>query len=156
MRQHGGNSLNLLLFSVEGIDFGIDAEQALGTAAYDGEEAPGLLWFHEELELPTASAVYLTPAIVTVGTRGGGEYRVIIDAMQEITEFYLNELRPLPAIIEPFAMRKGIWGVLPRNGRLTLLLDFVSLFGRREAALFPPPGLPPPGGGELVEAGEDG
>ena len=131
MTDQAGKYLNLLLFSIEGLHFGIDAEQALGTAAYDGEDACDLLWFHEELEFPSSSVVYLTPTIITVGTRGGRQHRVIIDAMEDIAEFSLNDLRPLPPIVEPFALRKGIWGILPGKGRMTLLLDFKSLFDKK-------------------------
>ena len=131
MTDSGEKHLNLLLFSIEGLHFGIDAEQTLATAAYDGEDTDDLLWFHEELDFPTSSVVYLTPTIITVGTRGGLQHRVIIDAMEDIAEFSLNDLRPLPPIVEPFALQKGIWGILPRDGRMTLLLDFKSLFDKK-------------------------
>lgn len=124
-------NLNLLLFSVQGVHFGIDAEQALQTAPYGGEEAGDLFWFHEELGFGTPSTVYLAPTVITVGARGGRQYRVIIDSMEDIAECSLNDIRPLPANLEPFTLQKGIWGILPRNGRMTLLLDFMSLFGRK-------------------------
>jgi len=128
MTAHLEKYLNLLLFSVRGVHFGIDAEQALETAAYDGEGADDLLWFHEELEFAMTSAVYAAPTIITVGTRGGRQYRVIIDAMEDIAEYSWQDIRPFPAIMEPFTMRNGIWGILPRNGRMTLLVDFIRLF----------------------------
>jgi len=130
MKGGAAQHLDLLLFSVEGVYFGIDAEQVLQTAACNGED-DDLLWIHEVLDFRTTSVVYLTPTIITAGTRGGRRYRVVIDAMEDITQCSLNDLRPLPPVLEPFAMRKGIWGILPRNGRMTLLLDLMSLLSTR-------------------------
>lgn len=124
--------LNLLLFSVDGVSFGIDTEQTLATAAYHGEESDDLYWFHELLHYGTPATVYLAPTIITVGTRQGRRHRVIIDGMEEIAEFAIDDMRPLPALCEPFCLANGIWGVLPRKERLTLLLDLTGLFSRRD------------------------
>jgi hypothetical protein len=132
MNGQAGTSLNLLLFSVGGVHFGIDAEQALGTAADEGEEADDLFWFHEELGFGNGAIKYLSPTVITVRAGGKRQYRVVIDAMEDVTEFDINAIRPFPIILEPFVLRKGMWGVLPRDGRMTMLLDFTRLFKDRD------------------------
>lgn len=124
--------VNLLLFSVQGVRFGIEAEQALETALYRGEEGEDLFWLHELLQYRIPSTPYLAPAVVTVGTRQGARRRVIIDQMEEIAEYPTADMRPLPAVCEKLCLRNGIWGVLPRQGKLTLLLDLLALFARRD------------------------
>ena len=120
-------SVNLLLFSVGGVHFGIDAEQVAGIAVYDGDQAEDLFWFHEELEYEDAAATYASPTVVTIRTGGVQSYRVIIDSMEDIAEFSQDDIRLFPALLEPFAIRRGLWGILPRNGFMVLLVDFQRL-----------------------------
>ena len=117
-------SINLLLFSVGGVHFGIDAEQVAGIGAYDGDQAEDLFWFHEELEYGDAAVSYASPTIVTIRTGGVQSYRVIIDSMEDIAEFSQDDIRLFPELLEPFAMRRGLWGILPVKGIMVLLLDF--------------------------------
>ena len=117
-------SINLLLFSVGGVHFGIDAEQVAGIGGYDGDQAEDLFWFHEELEYGDAVVTYASPTVVTIRTGDGHSYRVIIDSMEDIAEFSQDDIRLFPELLEPFAMRRGLWGILPVNGIMVLLLDF--------------------------------
>jgi chemotaxis signal transduction protein len=122
MSQASDMRLNLLLFKVGGVCFGCDSDQVAGVAHLTGDDGDDLFWFHEELGFPREVA-YLAPATVTVRT-GGCPYRVIIDQMEEIAEFDVSSLRLLPLLLEPFALRRGIWGILQSNQRLFLLVDF--------------------------------
>jgi hypothetical protein len=132
MSDHGGTCLNLFLFSVGGAHFAIEAEQAVGMEPYTGEEAEDLFWFHKELGFGDGMIVYRLPTIVTIRTRDSRPYRVIIDSMEDIAEFSQNDIRLFPELLEPFALRNGMWGILPRNGHLVLLVDFQRLLmGKR-------------------------
>ena len=122
--------ITLLLFSLEGVRFGVEAGQVLATAAYDGELGEDLFWLHERIGFG-APAVYRVPTVITVGVRGGAQRRVIIDGIEEIADFAIEELRPLPAAVEPFCLRRGMWGVIPRQSGVILLLDFLIPFGDR-------------------------
>jgi chemotaxis signal transduction protein len=121
--------LNLLLFSCEEVHFGIDAAQVRAVSAYDGERSEDLFWFHEAMGYCDESVVYVSPVIVTISTDDGRPYRVIIDSMEEIAEFRRSDIHPFPALLEPFALRSGIWGILCRNGRMVILVDFNRLAG---------------------------
>lgn len=127
MSDHRGTYLNLFLFSVGGIHFAIDAEQAVAMTPYAGEEAGDLFWFHEEIGFGDESITYDSPTIVTIRTRDAHPYRVVIDSMEDIAEFRQNDIRLFPELLEPFTLRNGMWGILPRNGHLVLLVDILRL-----------------------------
>jgi chemotaxis signal transduction protein len=127
MSADSATCLNLLLFSVGGVSFGIEADQAESIAAYTAEALSDLFWFHDVVDYGYDTINYLSPTIITVKTGDFFTRRVIIDAMEDIAEFSLNDIRPFPPLIEPFALRKGMWGILARNGNMVLLVDFKRL-----------------------------
>ena len=122
-----GTFLNLLLFSVGGVCFGIEADQVEEMAAYRAEEENDLFRLHEVLNYGDDSISYSSPTILTIRTGGFRNFRVMIDSMENIAEFSRNDIRPFPALLEPFALRKGLWGILLLNGKMVLLLDFQRL-----------------------------
>jgi len=130
-------SLNLLLFSVCGVHFGVDAGQVSEIAVYAGEQAEDLFWFHEELEYGAAAAAvtYLSPTVVTIRTGRVQSYRVVIDSMEDIADFSQNDICLFPALLEPFTLQNGLWGILPRDGRMVLLVDFKRLLMHRHPEL---------------------
>ncbi len=116
--------LNLLLFTVGGVCFAVDAEQVDGMSGYQTGESGNLLWFHELLGFGYRDVTYREPAVLAIKTVESGSCRVIIDNMEDIAEYSVSDIVPLPALLEPFAVRNGIWGVLKRDSVLTLLVDF--------------------------------
>lgn len=129
--------LTLLLFSVGGVHFGVTTDQVLGTTGYKDPghsrmDAP--LWFHKAVGFPSDPA-YIEPTAVLVKPKGREICSVIIDAMQEIIEVCADEIKPFPAVLEPFARRKGLWGVCPRFGRMFLLVDLERLASAKQASL---------------------
>ena len=126
MSAAGGTFLNLLLFSVGGVCFGIEADQVEEMAAYRAEEENNLFRLHEVLNYGY-SITYSSPTILTIRMGGFRNFRVIIDSMENIAEFSQNDIRPFPALLEPFALRKGMWGILLLDGKMVLLLDFQRL-----------------------------
>lgn len=125
--------LNLMLFRVDGIPFGCDADQISRVDASPGTGDETLHWFHRELGFPRP-VDYHSPTALTVRGADPSPYRVVIDQLEQIAEVGLAEIRLLPAPVEPFALARGIWGVLPREGRLVLLVDFQLLGKRRGGA----------------------
>ena len=119
--------LNLLLFSVDGVFYGVDSDQIAGVAAYKGDKDNDSFWFHKEIGHDNRSVSYHSPAVVSIKNGNQEPYRVIIDQMEDITEFSHEDISLLPELLEPFFLPKGIWGVLLRNGTMTFLLDFMPL-----------------------------
>ena len=119
--------IDLLLFSVGGVHFGADAGQVTGIAVYDGEQAEELFWFHEKMGYGDREVVYDSPTVVTIRSDKGSPYRVVIDSMEDIAEFSQDDISLFPAMLEPFSMRMGMWGILQRHGEMVLLLDLPRL-----------------------------
>lgn len=130
---HGLCGLNLLLFSVGGVHFGVDADQVEGTYSCEGEDPADLLWFHKELDYGDDAVVYGAPTILGIRTGDSDAYRVVIDMMEDVTGMVSNDIHPFPLLMEPFALRKGIWGIVVRGDRMILLVDFVRLLRERRA-----------------------
>ena len=133
MNDLGETGLNLLLFSVGDVHFGIDSEQAAGINSYQGEEAGDLFWFHNEMGFGDATVTYLSPTVVTIRCPDGQPYRVIIDLMEDIREITAAAILHFPPLLEPFALRKGMWGVLVEEGRMVLLVDFQRILREKRA-----------------------
>jgi chemotaxis signal transduction protein len=125
--------LDLLLFSVGGVHFGADAGQVVEIAVYGGEQADDLFWFHKELEYGDVAPTYFSPTVVTIRTGGVQPYRVIIDSMEDVAGFLQNDIRLFPALLEPFALKRGMWGILLLHGRMVLLVDFIRLLKERQS-----------------------
>lgn len=123
--------LNLLLFSVGGVQFGVDAGQVAEMHAYGGEREEDLFWFHEEIPLGDHGGTYRSPTVISIRTTDDRPYRVIIDLMEDIGTFGPGDIRLFPALVEPFVRQNGMWGILPRDGKLVLLVDFTRLTKNR-------------------------
>jgi chemotaxis signal transduction protein len=127
MKEQDDIRLALLLFSVCGVHFAVDTDQVAEMVEFNGLKSEDLFWFHEEIGFGNRSVAYYAPTIVTIKTVGSDSYRVIIDSMEDIADCSKDDISLLPPLIEPFALRKGIWGVLSRKGRMIFLLDFYRL-----------------------------
>lgn len=126
-----GDLINLLLFSVGGVHFGCDAKQAETMDAYLGEAADDLCWFHEELGYGGRPVSYNAPSVVTVRTADFRSLRVIIDLVEDLVEISAADISPLPLLLEPLLLPKGMWGVVQRDGRMILLVDFQRFLKRQ-------------------------
>lgn len=124
--------LNLLLFSVGGVHFGMDAELAAAITEYGGEQAEDLFWFHQVLGYGSDTIVYHSPAVVAIRTEDSRSFRVIIDMMEDLAEVSMLDIRPFPPLMEPIVLPKGMWGILAREGRIILLVDFQQLLRHKE------------------------
>lgn len=131
-----GIRLNLLLFSVGGVHFGMDAELAAAITEYHGEEADDLFWFHEEIGFGGAMPVYSAPTIITVRGEDSLSYRVIIDKLEDIAGISPVDIQPFPPLVESLVLRKGMWGVTVRDGRMVLLVDFMRLLRHKSGTAY--------------------
>jgi hypothetical protein len=128
--------LDLLLFSVCGVYFGVESGQVEAIAAFDDKQADDLFWFHEELEYGEAGFTYVSPTVITIKTEHVRSYRVIIDGMEDIAECSHTDISLFPDMLEPFTLRRGLWGILPRNGHMVLLVDFKRLLKEKRPEVY--------------------
>ncbi|MFH0730180.1 MAG: hypothetical protein V2B19_28025 [Pseudomonadota bacterium] len=123
--------LNLLLFSLSGVRFGVDVAQIEEMSAYDGKEAGDFFRFHEALGMGGKGVNYGTPTVLTIRTEDARKTRVMIDGPEDLIHVQIDELRPFPRIMAPFTLPKGMWAVVLRGERKILLIDFLYLLRQR-------------------------
>lgn len=116
--------LHLLLFSLEDTWFGVDLEQIDTMSAYDGEPADDMHWVHDMLGFGRRQVAYKLPTVLTIKSLRGQPFRVIIDTMKTIGEYRWQDMIPCPALLEPYLIMHGIWGILPQSDTPVLLVDF--------------------------------
>lgn len=129
-------TLDLLSFAVGGVAFAVDAATVAAVAfAADaavasherGEgEADDLFWFDEEIGYGRANVTYRTPVVLSIRNHAR-PYRVVVDELREVASVGLDAISPLPALVEPLALRRGIWGTFWHEGGMVLLVDFLRL-----------------------------
>lgn len=121
--------LRLLFFNAGRFRFAADAEQLTQLREYD--HSPDLCrtrWFHEAVGLEGVGREAVVRPELCLVRQGGREYGFIIDAPEDLIELDAGSLRPLPPLVEPFSLARGIWAALPheRYG-IILLVDFFRL-----------------------------
>jgi chemotaxis signal transduction protein len=126
---HDYPELDLLLFSVGGVSFGVDAEQVEEILSWQGGD--GSAWFHRELGYPSDTISYRAPSVLKIKTEDAGHYQVIIDLLQDVTRIVAGDIHPFPPVVEPFALHKGMWGIVVKDERMILLVDFQRLMRER-------------------------
>ena len=100
-----------------------------------GGGSDDLVWLHEELGIGNV-AISRNRVVFKIKTGEGASYRVMTDQVTDIVETDCRDIHPMPPLIELFALKRGLWGVLPRNGRLVLVIDFLLLAREKEAAKY--------------------
>lgn len=118
--------LSLLLFTAGGTGFGIHVSQIIGSlvsATEPDNMISGLPW--QSCLKPEAR---LTLVFRAAGSTG---YEIPVDSIDEIADVCVSEILPFPSFIESMVLSKGLWGVLPRDGRIFLLMDFARFLQYR-------------------------
>jgi chemotaxis signal transduction protein len=119
--------LEVLLFRVGSGHFGVPATQVASTTVYrpgDGDDEP--LWFHLKAGCRPGPATEVS-VVADLRDGDGGFQRMVIGAMEDIVAVEVEDVRPMPAVVERYARRLGMWGVLPREGRIYILVDLNCL-----------------------------
>jgi chemotaxis signal transduction protein len=124
-------SLDLLLFSLSGVHFGVDVGQIEEMSAYDGKETGDLFRLNEALGMGGKKIYYETPTVLTIRTEDSRKARVMIDNPEDLIHIQLDEIRPFPRIMVPFTLPKGMWAVVLHGERKILLIDFLFLLRQR-------------------------
>lgn len=119
--------LRLLLFSAAGTRFGADADQIESICDFPPDaEVENTIRLAEK---PVCRHGLATGSPLTVLKVRGKKvsYLVAVDRVEEIVEIGIGAIRPLPKLILPYTIKKGIWGAFPRGNELLLLIDFTRL-----------------------------
>lgn len=136
----GGNKnfkeIQLLIFDLMGIKFGVDIEQVseiyelmdLGQMKGARYEAS---WFHEKIPFRQGPVVYKSPRLLSLKDKET-TLGIIIDQPEDILSITLNDIQPLPSLLEVLNRPSAIWGVALKGERTILLVDFYKLFVNKE------------------------
>jgi hypothetical protein len=123
-------SIRLLLFRLGEVRFGVLADQVAGLREIGPAEAGPDAWIHDRLGFPEAPR-YRAPTAARVSRPGQPPGWVVLDAIEDLLEVGLEAVRPFPALVEPHALRRGLWGILPGQRPPVLLVDLCQLVERR-------------------------
>ncbi|AGX88205.1 hypothetical protein [Candidatus Symbiobacter mobilis] len=117
-------TLHLLLCTVNGVAFGFDVEHVTAIAVPEAGVAPCRLLGMLGVQDGAAGRPALSTTSFVLSTRTRDGIRPIaVDDLEDIGEVDMAQLRPLPATVEPLALRTGIWAVWLRGPRMVFLLD---------------------------------
>ena len=70
-----------------------------------------------------------------INAGGCAPFRIVVDVLEDMAEISADDIRSFPPLIEPFALRGGMWGVVERNGRMVMLLDFQRLIRNKDRVI---------------------
>lgn len=121
----GPLTVALLLFRAGGLEYGVPAFQIRHS---------GKAFLHKERVLPGLPWIVPQEEEERVGlflhTAGDKEYLVPISSMEEVLDVPIFDIRPFPDWLAPRAWLRRMWGLLARQGRFYILLDFGSILGQ--------------------------
>ena len=120
--------VQLLLFTLGQVGFGVLASQVEALREYRELEAESgsVCWFHTRLGFPEPPG-YRAPTAARVSQGPSSSIWLVLDAIEELLDVPLDAIRPFPQLVEPFSLRRGLWGVLPSQDRLVLLVDLQQM-----------------------------
>ncbi|NMC75154.1 MAG: hypothetical protein GYA56_12495 [Geobacteraceae bacterium] len=122
--------LRLLIFRCGGLRFGADADQVTALGPWDPDNPPPhAVPFHHAVGVETGEAIR-TPETCTVN-REGEVCTFIIQSPDDLVSVALGHVRPLPSLVEPRALERGIWAAIPGDGGILLLVDLHRLATKR-------------------------
>lgn len=132
--------LDLALFQVGGVRYGVEAGQVAASAVLLEPGAEGLRWFHEIMGYGDGPVPYRDPVVLTLHGEAAG---IVVDGLEHLASVPLSDLSPFPPLAAPAARARGLWAVVKRHGHLVLLVDFELLAASASpAARTPSPDLP--------------
>jgi len=119
----GVEEIQVLIFSVMGIRFGVDTEQVSSVVAPDqiDDEEISIDRFDEEFIFSGRQVVYQNPRILCI--QDGR--RLMVDEIEEIRLLSLDKIRPLPEFLEKCRESNAIWGAGLIEDEIILLLNLL-------------------------------
>jgi hypothetical protein len=127
----GGPLLRLLIFSAGGLRFGADADQIAFLGPCDpANPPPHAVPFHRSVGFGDPAAGFRSPETCTV-KRGTEICTFIIESPEDLVSVETRLVRPLPPLVEPFALESGIWAAVPGEEGILLLVDLPRLATNR-------------------------
>ncbi|HWP46418.1 MAG TPA: chemotaxis protein CheW [Candidatus Limnocylindrales bacterium] len=128
--------IQLLIFDIIGIKFGVDIEQVseiyelIDLGQMKGAKY-GASWFHEKIPFRQGPVVYKSPRLLILRDQET-TLGIIIDQPEDILSITLDDIHPLPSLLEALNRPAAIWGIALKDEKMILLVDFYKLFVNKE------------------------
>jgi chemotaxis signal transduction protein len=125
-----GEQVHVLVFVLGRQRYGVDVEQLV--AVVEGEPCNGS-WCYEGQEVPVQSlACWIgldqagePPSRVLVSRSGGALHGFLVDTPEDIVTLPVDQIFPVPALIQQVLGPSPLWGIGRFPGGLLLLVDLV-------------------------------
>jgi chemotaxis signal transduction protein len=119
------DTLELLVFNLAGFACAVETSQVESLHEFTAEDTAELLWIDRLLGFDGPDMFdYIKPGIISLKC---GEYtgcRIVIDSVEDITSCNLDEISPLPLLVEQFTGKNGIWAVVRHDqDKLIFIVD---------------------------------
>lgn len=121
------HELEILVFTLNGITFGVDTEQLGGvlTAAEAGAAGTELVPFSDKIPMSGMAGIVQTPYALLI--KDTAQYAVVIESPEDIISIRIDAIRPLPPLMAACNTSQAVWGVGMREEGIILLVDFLGL-----------------------------
>jgi hypothetical protein len=127
-------NISILVFKAAGVKIGLDAGQILEmmdmeTAAKTAKErGEDMKKFNEVIPLCKRDVNFTRPKAIRL--KAAGNPLIVIEHPESILDINIEDIRPMPFIIEKLGERlgsKAVWGSALTGGDIILLVDFCRL-----------------------------
>lgn len=117
--------IQLILFTIMGVRLAMDLEFVSGLCELETADEGDIstFRFHEKLHFNMAPVEYCCPRVLLL-KKARGRVGVVIDQPEDVNvAIALDEIKPLPPLIEAVKGESPLWGVTVLAGNMVLLVD---------------------------------
>ena len=125
----GVRQLELILFRVNGVLFGSELHQVGGVFAPEEDASAGveITGLDDLFGKPSDSRNSLKLIKLKEKSAGGSECGFLAEDPEDIANISIDDIRPLPTLVEKLRSFKSLWGSFMYKGEIGLLLDLAVL-----------------------------
>ncbi|SMC89358.1 hypothetical protein [Sporomusa malonica] len=113
------NELQLLVFSIGDTRYGIDIDQIAYLMNFD--VAGNAVGFEQLMAIGSSADCNYSKMLIIKQKTGTP---ILINEPDEVAIFSVHDIRRLPDILTKWAGNKGVWGLLPQERGVIILIDF--------------------------------
>ncbi len=123
------NGLELLTFSIGGVKMAVDTAQVseMLKIEHAADKGINICRIPEKIHFCVQLIGYSDPHVVVIKDVGE-PYGVLIDLPEDIVRVSIDDIHTLPQALALSSTSKAIWGALPKDDNVILLLDLYKLW----------------------------
>lgn len=123
------NAITILVFSVSGIGFAVEASHVTVLQADSFTEDTIFISLAEKLGLSDSPRDFTEADVVLQFTNDAvhGEALFRIDTLDDMLEIPVSSIQLFPKVIAERTIGKGMWAIFNHHGKLLILVDFTRI-----------------------------